>query len=363
MKVQKISLETIASEAGVHKATVSRALRNHPTIPAKTRERVQKIANELGYRPNPLVSMFQAQARAHRPQRLQAKLGWINDYPNARCWQEFPWLRGYYEGARERCETMGYQLEQLDLGRNGASPSEEVRRVSKQMAQNGIYGIILPLILNAAYLETPWKNCVVSVIGGGHHRRRKEAPDFRHLHYPQGFPSADRDLFFNARLTFHQLTELGYSRIGFVYSAYLDNEAHGRAHAGFLIEQGQRPKSSRIPILFLEKFKEGRPAAFDEWMDAHKPDVIICVNPVIRLWVESLGLEAPKDIGLANLNLVEDVSDWSGVTENHGAVGAAAVDLILSALSRNELGLNPEPRKILVPGRWVSGETLRHPQG
>ncbi len=342
----------------MHKATVSRALRNHPTLPVRTRERIQKIARDLGYRPNPLVSMFQAQARSHRPRHLQATLAWINDYPNSRCWQDFPWLRGYYAGARERCEMMGYQLEQIDVGMNGGSAEEEVRRVSRLLFQRGIYGIVLPLVLHTAYLESQWKNCVVAVVGGGHRDLPQKTSDYRNVFYPQGFPSADRDLYFNARLAFHQLLQLGYSRIGFVYSRYLNNETHGRTLAGFLIEQGLQPEASRIPVLFLEKFKEGRPQAFDEWLHLHKPDAIVCVNPIVRSWIESLGLTVPGDMGLANLNLVGDISDWAGVNENHAAIGAAAVDLILSALSRNELGSDPESRKILVPGRWISGSTV-----
>jgi len=353
-------LESIAKAAGVHKATVSRALRNHPTIPSDTRAKIQKIAKDMGYRPNPLVSMYQSQARSSKPNRLQAALGWINDYPNATCWTEFPWLRGYLAGAKERCEIMGYRLEQIDVGLNGNAPEEEVRRASRIMIQQNIFGAVLPLILNGAYLESRWDNCVVAVIGGSHLDRPTRHLEFSSLIYPQGFPAADRDLFYNARLAFNKLLTLGYSRIGFVYSRYLDIEAHGRTRSGFLVEQQNQPESTHVPILVLDRFKEGRPTEFDEWFEKHKPDAIICVNPVIRHWVEAMGLSVPKDIGLANLNIVEDVSEWSGVNENHAAIGAAAVDLILSALSRNELGVHPQPRKILVPGNWVHGTTLRH---
>ena len=114
-------------------------------------------------------------------------------------------------------------------------------------------------------------------------------------------------------------------------------------------------------MLFLERFKEGRPPAFDRWLDENKPDAILCLNPVVRDWVEELGLKVPSDIGLANLNLVSDVSDWAGVNEQHEEIGAAAVDILVGALSRNELGLPPEPRRILIPGEWVPGSTLRAP--
>ncbi len=363
MKLQRVSLEHIAKLAGVHKATVSRALRNHPTIPKTTRDRIQDIARKEGYRPNPLVAMYQAQARSNRPTAMQSALGWLNDYPGAASWNEFPWLRGYLAGARQRCADMGYRLEEIHLSvAEGQSPEKEVKRVDGILRHHGIYGILLPLMLNYQYLLADWKNCVVSLIGNGHLRPPTGIDGFQAQFYPQRFPIADRDLYFNTRLAFQNLLLLGYQRIGLVYSHYIDAEANGLARAGFLIEQGLQPKSDQIPILFLERFKEGRPKPFDQWLEKHRPDAILCINPVIRDWVGELGLGVPEDIGLANLNLVADVSDWSGVDEKHEEIGAFAVDTLIGALSRNELGLPPQPRKVLVPGEWVAGSTLRAPE-
>ncbi len=363
MKIQRVSLDHLAKLAGVHKATVSRALRNHPTIPKTTRDRIQDIARKEGYRPNPLVAMYQAQARSSRPTAMQAAMGWLNDYPNASSWNEFPWLRGYLAGARQRCADMGYRLEEISLTVSpGSSYEEEVKRVGKVLRSNGIYGIILPLMLNYQYLLSEWDNWVVSLIGSGHLRPPAGMEGFQAQFYPQRFPIADRDLYFNMRLAFQNLLQLGYLRIGLVYSRYNDAEANGLAQAAYLVEQVQLPESERIPILFLERFKEGRPIAFDKWLEKTKPEAILCINPVVRDWIEELGVKVPKDIGLANLNLVADVSDWSGVNEQHEEIGASAVDILIGALSRNELGLPSQPRKVLIPGEWIPGSTLRAPE-
>jgi LacI family transcriptional regulator len=363
VKLQRVSLDHIAKLAGVHKATVSRALRNHPTIPKTTRDRIQEIARNEGYRPNPLVAMYQAQARSSRPTTMQAAMGWLNDYPNAESWNEFPWLRGYLAGARQRCADMGYRLEEVSLSTaNGASFEEETERASKVLRSKGIYGIIMPLMLNYQYLLADWENCVVSLIGSGHLRPPGGLAGLQSQFYPQRFPIADRDLYFNLRLAYQNVLQLGYSRIGLVYSRYIDAEANGKAQAAYLIEQSHLPEIERIPVLFLERFKEGRPPTFDRWMEEYRPDAILCLNPVVRDWVEELGLSVPGDIGLANLNLVSDVSNWAGVDEQHHEIGAAAVDILVGALSRNELGLPPQPRRILIPGEWVAGATLRAPE-
>lgn len=47
-----ITIKDIAKEAGVSYATVSRALNNKKDVSEKTRAKIHKLANEMGYRPN-----------------------------------------------------------------------------------------------------------------------------------------------------------------------------------------------------------------------------------------------------------------------------------------------------------------------
>ncbi|MCX7914765.1 MAG: LacI family DNA-binding transcriptional regulator [Verrucomicrobiae bacterium] len=86
--MKSVTLEQVARAAGVHRTTVSRALRNHPGIPPATRDRIVKIAKQLGYRPNPLVSIYQAYVRAHRTPHYHANIAWIDDQPSPRDWFE-----------------------------------------------------------------------------------------------------------------------------------------------------------------------------------------------------------------------------------------------------------------------------------
>ena len=360
MKLQRVSLEHLAKLAGVHKATVSRALRNHATIPAATRERIHAIALREGYRPNPLVAMYQSQARASRPTSMQSTLAWLNDYPNPACWHEFPWLSGYLRGAREHCEARGFRLEEISIAEIQIGADKKPGGISQVLRKRGIFGGILPLMLHQQYLLEEWSDCVIALIGSGQQTATGGSAAGASHFYPKGFPIADRDFYFNLRLAFQTVLHRGYARVGFVYSRYLDRESEGRTHAGFLVEQSQLPESRRVPILFLERFKEGRPQAFDQWMETYKPDVILSINPSVRDWVEQFGLSVPDQCGLVNLNVVEDVENWSGIRENHELIGAAAVDLLIGQLSRNEIGVPRQPRKILIPGTWCEGDTIRH---
>lgn len=56
-----ISIEDIARVAGVSHTTVSRALRNNPVISAEVRQRIQRLADEMGYTPNAIAQSLKGQ--------------------------------------------------------------------------------------------------------------------------------------------------------------------------------------------------------------------------------------------------------------------------------------------------------------
>jgi LacI family transcriptional regulator len=57
-----VSLKDLAQEIGVSISTVSRALNNHPDISAEVTRKVQKLATEMNYTPNPLAMGLLKQA-------------------------------------------------------------------------------------------------------------------------------------------------------------------------------------------------------------------------------------------------------------------------------------------------------------
>jgi len=53
--MKKVTINSVASHAGVSKKTVSRVLNNEPNVSAATREKVLKVFKELDYTPNPIA--------------------------------------------------------------------------------------------------------------------------------------------------------------------------------------------------------------------------------------------------------------------------------------------------------------------
>ena len=56
----RVTLAEVARTAGVHRTTVSMALRDHPRLPRNTRERLKTLATLLGYRPDPALAALNA---------------------------------------------------------------------------------------------------------------------------------------------------------------------------------------------------------------------------------------------------------------------------------------------------------------
>ena len=75
------NMQQIADAVGFSKSAVSLALRNDPRLPVATRQRIQSIAEKMGYRRNPVVDSLMTQLRAGRQPRFLANLGLVNCSP------------------------------------------------------------------------------------------------------------------------------------------------------------------------------------------------------------------------------------------------------------------------------------------
>lgn len=55
MRSRQITIKDLASELGISPSTVSKALKNHPDISKETKEKVNKLAKSLNYKPNAIA--------------------------------------------------------------------------------------------------------------------------------------------------------------------------------------------------------------------------------------------------------------------------------------------------------------------
>lgn len=335
-------MAAIAREAGVGKATVSLALRNDPRLRLETRQRIQETAARMGYQANAVVSNLMAQLRANRNPKYQSTIGIMNASPARDSLQKNFTFRAWIAGLCDRCGELGYGTDDFWLHEPGLGP-ERLRQILR--ARN-IRGVIIAGVLDHRELppefDVLWKDVACVAVG-----IRPERPA---LHF------ACNDQFSTALNTAKHLEHLGYVRPGLVIDPAIEANIDHRFSAGFHAGRTWESSRNQIPILDFHPCGE---ADFARWMQKFRPDVIVCTHPEVREWLGRLGLRCPQDVGLAHLDLTNEIEGWSGMDQNNDVVGAFAVDLVIGQLHRNETGIPDRPKCMMTESQWVAGTTLR----
>lgn len=340
-------LPEIAARAGVSTMTVSLVLRQRPGPSAATRERVLTIAKELGYRPNPLVSAYQAQVRARRRPGFQANLAWINEEAEPDFWRRVGWADGYLKGARARASALGFGLEEFHVPRADKHP-RKTERLLRTLRARGIRGVLLPWPADPAQTDKDWSDFAVVTIGAGAHLRDDS---------PAGgavFHGARPAMFYNLGLAWRTLRARGYERIGLVIDINNDRLADGSQRARHLLAEADCA-SPQPPPLVLPAYDESGRAPLARWLREHHPDVVMTYHAAFVL--EHAPARGRPDV--VQLNLSAGPAGAAGIDSRHAAIAAAAVDLVVGQLYRNEVGPPALPYEIVVKGFWHDGAGLK----
>jgi len=148
----RATLRVIAEQAGYHYSTVSLALREHPRIPATTRNRIRKIAEAMDYRPDAALSALCAYREQKLPAHRQSTIAWLTNHQTASQWQRSACNRDYFAGASMRAAERGYTIECLWLAEAGING----RRMSQILWARGIQGILLPPQERICSIDLDW---------------------------------------------------------------------------------------------------------------------------------------------------------------------------------------------------------------
>jgi LacI family transcriptional regulator len=338
------NLRSIATACGLSHTLVSRALRGLGGVSAAKRELILKTAEDLGYRPDPLVSILLSRVRSSgRKERHQATFAWLNTNDDEGFWRSVRWANDYLQGTRKRAEALGYRLDEFWVHPEGMSAAS----LERVLRARNVYGIIYPLAFEPPVLAGfDWSRYATVLINW-------TCPG-------TGFSRATADGYGNLRIALKKLTELGYRRIGLYlqngYDSTLNNDF---LSSGFLFYQHLLPASERVPILdALTVFPEAQREIAD-WLDRHEPEVVVCHDSRVLAAICATGRRVPEDIGLIHLSVATDVEGWAGVDAHIEDITASAVDVLIGQLNRNERGMTPIPKAVTVAGEWRDGWTMR----
>ncbi len=337
MNRPRVTLADIAAKAGVHVTTVSLALRNSPRLPAATRERIQSLAKELGYAPDPMLQALVAYRSGAAARRSPPTLAYVTNWNTRFGWREVTAHPNFFDGAAARARELGYNLEHFWMREPGLTHG----RLSRILHTRGINGVVIASHVREIdeALQFDWSRFAAVKI------------DY-FPHEPQ-LPVVTNDQLQIIRLAMQRVIARGYRRIGFVIDEGWDITVDHLYLAGFLWEQQRLPAADRLPPFLLPNQE---PLA--EWLQRHRPDVLIGKTEFVTDTFKALGLRIPKDLAFVDIFLEDTTGKTAGVVQNHTEVGRLAVELLAGQLQQNKYGIPAISTTTYVEGTWRDGRSL-----
>lgn len=330
---RRVTMSDVALAAHVHKSTVSLALRNQPKLSASTRERIRKIAEKLGYRPDPMLDLFNLYRRTLEPPRPLGAIAFVSDLPNLAAFARSERHDAIFSSAREEAGRLNFTLELFLVGPKQLSPA----RLSQVLQARGITGILLGALSPATRsLDIDWPQfCAVGIES----MQVEPCVDNISTDYRQA-----------ARLAVRQLRQRGSKHVGFVIARDLGPEIEGQLRAGYLVESRMQSATRTSSFCGIE---EGRETGYiRQWITAEKLDAVVgCgVN------VSELGARIPRSVARrvawASIDIRSAQSKGQCVPALHRDLGRRAIELLVMRLQTNLRGLPENPATTLLPVGW-----------
>lgn len=336
----EVTMDAVAKKAKVSRSTVSRALRNHPAISHSTKQRIKKIAAKLRYCPNPLVAALMSQLKSANKNASASHtvIALVSSFPTETGWQNNPSVTRMVEGACAQAERLGFRLSTFHLSEQGMTDI----RLSHILYTRGIQGIIiLPMTKSGAIINLDWVKFSSVALG-----------------YSLMHPKLHRvcnHLAHTIASALDNVIRLGYQRIGLAMRLDTDDRVDHAWRSGYMLYREMFPSISFIPMLLTTNWNK---SSFEKWLSENNPQAVISDDIQVRQWLEEMHCNVPKNVGLVMLDYSKSYGNCAGVDQHHEILGAAAVDLVVGQLYRNETGVPRHPKYVTIEGAWVNGKTV-----
>lgn len=313
MPKDAVTLRDVATAAGVHPGTASRALNDgtRALVRPETAARVSAAAIELGYKPNLL-------ARSFKTRRTNSAGIVIPDINN-------PLFPPMVRGVEDTLFENGY----VALLANTESDPARQRRIFESMVDRRVDGLVLATALRddpgLAMLED--RGCPIvlinRVVEGGR------------------FSSVSVDDAAGERLAVEHLRSLGHQRIAHLAGPQAMSTGLSR-YGGFVaaMRETGEPVDPRA-VVFAESFSIGEgercARALFGRHDLPRPTAVVAANDMLALGCYSvfgdLGIHCPGDVSIVGFNDMPFIDrldpPLSTIRFPHYDVGAKAADLLL----------------------------------
>jgi LacI family transcriptional regulator len=335
MAVQpRCTIKQIAAHAGVAVSTVSYALRNHPSIPPATCERIQAVATKLGYRPDPQISALMAHIGRGRPVRSSDRIALVWMQGRRALTRTEPFFRGIREGAAARAQLRGYQIEEFWPDEDRLTGA----RLTAILRARSIAGVIFSPSIEgvSADYELDWPHFACAVLG--HARWPVELHRVAHDHYHAVCECLQR------------MTARGVVRPAIVLTEEINQRTDSAVKAAFMTHHPSEAKARGL----IYALDQRRPREFPAWLRAHEPDGLLLLRR--EMWAEIATprlekLRAAGRVWCANWQ-ADDPLALPGVQQRYDLAARAAVDLVTGLEQSRTFGLPDHAQWVQIRGDW-----------
>ncbi len=336
-------MQEVAQTAGVHQTTVSLALRNDPRLPKETREKLQKLAREMGYVPDPMLEALNAYRGAKRGSLAPVTMAFVMDLKDRRELKLLHPHRMFLEGAQERAQEIGYTLEVFYLP---SHTTAAVARLERTLRARGITGVIVGAFIDREIpFRMTWEHFSVVLI-------ESEQLNLS-LHMV-----ANHQLRVT-RMGVSRLRELGYRRVGIAVGEREEFYLQQAFTAGYFVEVAQVPELPRLPPCLLAPAPSSKIASTVlSWVRANEIDAVLTNWRMIPEALRRKGVRVPGDVVVATLDFAPQEGPNAGMRQNHRVVGQRAVEQLAILMKTNQRGLVASPNHTLIDGEWVDGSDV-----
>lgn len=273
-----VTVKDIAKKAGVSHSTVSRALRSNPLISEETKQRIQKIAVELGYLPSAAARTL----KTNRSHVLGVVLTSIDD----------PFFSEILEGMEEVIQSSGYSLFIAAAHRD----AQREREIVQAMVEHRADGVIICSTSFSEERSRPFLQHGVPIVVVNN----QAVEEFRYSIYHD-----DVD---GMRQVTRYLIGLGHYRI-----AYIGNSASGRTTMDRLTGFRKEMKSGglSIPAEYVYETSGGGTEdgalAANHFLDLPDlPTALVCYNDMIAIGLmkslQQAGVRIPEDVSITGFD-------------------------------------------------------------
>jgi LacI family transcriptional regulator len=339
----RVTLRDVAKQAGVSHSTVSLCFRNHPSIPEKRRQQVLRVAEQMGYRPDPVLSSLAEYRNRNRPQTIQSALVWINYWEQPEKLRKYREFDHYWRGAFQAAESFGYRLEEMRWEADCSA-----RRFEQILLTRNIRGLLIPPHETVPdWGDFDWSK--FSIIRFGMSVRKPDS----------NLVTADQQR--AVLMAFEKIKQYGYQRIGLVTGRDYDSKLGGNFIGGLAAAQELFDFRHTLPPLLTDEriYLENRTMAkraLERWLKKHRPDAILTTEILVPELIRELGLRIPEDVAVAGTSI--DVPVDAGINQNPEDIGRIAVEMLVALIKMNVCGEPASPCRILMESHWHDGKSL-----